>query len=166
MKIRQAVQGDGQALLDLFLRLDNESSFMMLEPGERLTTAAQVEEMLAAFDRDGHSAVLVAEDETAGIVGHLTVEGGPYSRIRHSAYVVAGVRGDFGGRGIGGLLFTALEEWRDRTSVSRLELTVMVHNERALKLYRRHGFEIEGVKKKSLLVDGHYVDEYYMAKIC
>jgi hypothetical protein len=27
------------------------------------------------------------------------------------------------------------------------------------------GFEIEGVKKHSLLVDGAFVDEYYMGKL-
>jgi RimJ/RimL family protein N-acetyltransferase len=50
-------------------------------------------------------------------------------------------------------------------SIHRLELTVMTHNEAGIALYRRPGFEIEGVKKQSLLMDGQYVDEYYMAKL-
>ena len=41
----------------------------------------------------------------------------------------------------------------------------MVHNERAIRLYKKMGFEIEGTKKHSLFVNGQYVDEYYMAKI-
>jgi len=35
----------------------------------------------------------------------------------------------------------------------------MTHNEAGLVLYRRRGFEIEGVKKHSLLVGSQYVDE-------
>jgi len=27
------------------------------------------------------------------------------------------------------------------------------------------GYKVEGVKEKSVVVDGDYVDEYYMAKI-
>lgn len=41
----------------------------------------------------------------------------------------------------------------------------MIHNEGAIRLYKNRGFKIEGLKEKSLLVDGRYVDEYYMAKI-
>ncbi|WP_341472958.1 hypothetical protein [Clostridium mediterraneense] len=37
------------------------------------------------------------------------------------------------------------------------------------KLYERNGFEIEGIKRKSIFMDGEYIDEYideyYMAKI-
>ena len=35
----------------------------------------------------------------------------------------------------------------------------------AKHLYEKNGFEIEGIKKKSMLVDGVYVDEFYMAKL-
>jgi RimJ/RimL family protein N-acetyltransferase len=41
----------------------------------------------------------------------------------------------------------------------------MVHNEAALALYKKMGFEIEGRKKHSLLINGTYVDEYCMAKL-
>jgi RimJ/RimL family protein N-acetyltransferase len=41
----------------------------------------------------------------------------------------------------------------------------MAHNERAIRLYKKMGFEIEGTKKHSLLISGSYVDEYYMAKL-
>ncbi|WP_392396641.1 MULTISPECIES: GNAT family N-acetyltransferase [Paenibacillus] len=41
----------------------------------------------------------------------------------------------------------------------------MVPNERAAALYKKMGFEIEGVKRNSIRMDGKYVDEYYMGKI-
>lgn len=41
----------------------------------------------------------------------------------------------------------------------------MCPNEMAKHLYEKNGFIVEGVKKKSMIVDGTYVDEYYMAKI-
>jgi RimJ/RimL family protein N-acetyltransferase len=41
----------------------------------------------------------------------------------------------------------------------------MAHNERALALYRRLGFEVEGTRRDSVLVDGRYVDELTMAKL-
>jgi RimJ/RimL family protein N-acetyltransferase len=41
----------------------------------------------------------------------------------------------------------------------------MAHNERALALYRRCGFEVEGTRRHSLLVDGRYVDELLLANL-
>lgn len=47
----------------------------------------------------------------------------------------------------------------------RLELTVMAHNHRAVGLYERMGFSVEGRRSQCLVVDGQFVDEFYMAVI-
>lgn len=39
------------------------------------------------------------------------------------------------------------------------------HNEAARKLYEKSDFKVEGIRAKSMLVNGELVDEYYMAKI-
>lgn len=41
----------------------------------------------------------------------------------------------------------------------------MKHNESAIRLYEKMGFKKEGLKENSLIVNGKYVDEYYMGKI-
>lgn len=57
------------------------------------------------------------------------------------------------------------EVWAKEHHLHRLELTVMRHNEKAISLYEKMGFELEGVRKQALYVDGIFVDEYYMGKI-
>ena len=47
----------------------------------------------------------------------------------------------------------------------RLELTVIVDNEKAIHLYEKHGFEIEGRIRKSGIRNGEYVDSYMMSRI-
>ncbi|MFD0770009.1 hypothetical protein ACFQZ1_14560 [Bacillus sp. CGMCC 1.60114] len=44
-------------------------------------------------------------------------------------------------------------------------MTVMVHNEAGIALYKKSGFEIEGIKRHSLMIRGEFVNEYYMAKL-
>ncbi len=63
------------------------------------------------------------------------------------------------------MLLTELERWARNRHIHRLELTVVADNQRALSLYRKMGFEQEGVKRHSLLIHGQYVDEYYMVKL-
>ena len=41
----------------------------------------------------------------------------------------------------------------------------MVHNSRAIRLYERMGFTVEGRRSECLLIDGRFVDELTMAVI-
>lgn len=68
-------------------------------------------------------------------------------------------------RGVGTGLLRELELWAAAHAVHRLELTVMAHNQRARELYERMGFAVEGRRRECLLVDGHLIDELYMAKL-
>jgi putative acetyltransferase len=49
-------------------------------------------------------------------------------------------------------------------NLTRLELTVFVDNERAVALYKKHGFEIEGELVDYAYRNGRYVTAYTMAR--
>ena len=99
------------------------------------------------------------------IVGFLRAERGTCNRVRHTAYVVTGVLEGFRGRGVSTALFTRLESWARTNRITRLELTVECPNEAARHLYEKMGFTVEGIRRNAMLVDGHLVDEYYMARL-
>jgi RimJ/RimL family protein N-acetyltransferase len=162
--IREATIDDADALLALKAALDRESSFMLLEPDERTTTATAARDELRVITERPNSVVLVAED-AGDLVGYVEASGGDFRRNRHAAYVVIGVRRSHGGRGIGGRLLTELDRWARANGVRRLELTVMTSNERAAELYQRLGYEIEGTRRVALVVAGDVVDEFWMAKL-
>jgi RimJ/RimL family protein N-acetyltransferase len=42
---------------------------------------------------------------------------------------------------------------------------VAIRNEPGIALYKKMGFNIEGIKRESLYIDGKYIDEYFLAKI-
>ncbi len=67
-----------------------------------------------------------------------------------------------------GIGFRLLESTIERSSClgfTRLELSVRSDNQRAISLYKKAGFVIEGERKKSLNISGNYFDELYMAKV-
>jgi RimJ/RimL family protein N-acetyltransferase len=163
-EIREARESDAGALLNLYTKLDWETSFMLYEPGERRHTADEMRRRIREVKAQENSTLLVV-DGGGELVGLLGAFGGRVRRKRHSALIIVGILQEFTGRGIGTRLFERLEAWARRSGVHRLELTVMTHNTAGIALYRKMGFEIEGTRKHSLLVDGRYVDEYAMAKL-
>lgn len=162
--IREIREEDAAALLATQKAIDSETKFMLFEPGERRTTLSQVQKQIRRVLQDDNQILLVAGDD-GEIAGWLSASGGWARRTRHRAYIVVGLRQGYTGQGIGTRLFEALESWARKRGLHRLELTVMSHNVRAVGLYTKMGFEIEGTKRDSLIVDGEYVDELYMAKI-
>lgn len=163
MVIRTAEPNDAKQLVDLMEEVER-SNYMLFEPGERKTTVDQQRKRIEAMRREETSTILVAEDN-GELVGYLFAIGGNPTRAKHAVYLVIGVAESARGQGVGAKLFTTLEEWAKDQAIHRLELTVMVHNKAAIALYEKMGFEIEGTKRHSLVIDGNYVDEYYMAKI-
>ena len=164
MRIRMICAKDAQQFLELNHKLDVETKLMLLEPGERSTTVQQVQTRIEHTVAKDNEAVFVLEDDGV-LVGYASVIGGHLKRNSHKASVVTGILQSHAGKGMGSLLFQRLIEWAHSSSLHRLELTVMKHNARAIGLYQKFGFEIEGVKKASLLIDGQYVDEYLMGLV-
>jgi len=137
---------------------------MLLEPGERQITVEDQRQRIKTVLSKNNQIIFVAENDN-DLIGYLAAIGGDFKRNRHRAYIVIGILQAFIDQKIGTKLFTELEKWTRHHAVHRLELTVMVHNERAIRLYKKMGFEIEGTKKHSLVISRSYVDEYYMAKL-
>jgi len=89
-----------------------------------------------------------------------------HCRRSHVAYLGMGLHDDFHGRGIGTRLLRELIEIADDwLNLRRLELTVYVDNARAIALYERHGFEIEGTHRDYAFRGGAFGDAYAMARI-
>jgi len=69
------------------------------------------------------------------------------------------------GEGIGCELMTfLLKKLKYQSRFKRLELVVNSDNERAIKFFRKHGFEIEAVLKKHTEREGQYFDDFLMVK--
>jgi ribosomal protein S18 acetylase RimI-like enzyme len=69
----------------------------------------------------------------------------------------------FRGRGIGTSLLRATLAAAQAYGLTRVELTVREDNSSALMLYRKAGFEAEGVKRNAVRVDGRHHNLICMA---
>ena len=164
MLIREVHIKDAQSLLALNHQLDQETKFMMLEPGERTTTVAQQAQIIESFNESKSKVMFVLSDDD-DVYGFVVGVGHTANRNKHAMYCVIGLVKAVAGHGYGKKLLKQLEIWAISHDFTRIELSVMCHNERAYRLYLSCGFEVEGIKRNALRVDDQYVDEYYMSKI-
>jgi ribosomal protein S18 acetylase RimI-like enzyme len=92
----------------------------------------------------------IAPDDTRPVFKHIGVLG---------MAIIAGYRG----KGIGkALINTALKKAKS-IGLTRIELTVREGNLPALALYKKIGFEIEGVKRNAIRIDDKFEDITSMA---
>lgn len=90
---------------------------------------------------------------------------GPAVRRRHAAFLGICVARERQGQGIGSEMMKRLLDWCDNwAGYLRIELTVYADNQRAIALYRRFGFEMEGTYRAHALRNGVYVDTHAMAR--
>jgi putative acetyltransferase len=70
------------------------------------------------------------------------------------------------GYGVGSALMAALCDYADRwAGALRIELGVYTDNARAIGLYKKFGFEIEGTMRGYAMRDGQFADTFAMARL-
>ncbi len=89
----------------------------------------------------------------------------PKSRPVHAHVGVLGMAllPEFRGQGVGERLMRQTLEAARAFGLHRVELTVREDNKNATALYEKIGFEIEGLMRNAMKVDGVYENTYLMA---
>jgi RimJ/RimL family protein N-acetyltransferase len=159
--IRRAEPGDAAALVEL-------ATAVGAEPGGWLITTnnwrsvSEERRYLRSIRRYPHAAVYVAE-APEGIVGRLSVGRDPHPASHHVADLGLMVAETHRRLGIGWALLEAAVDWARASGVQKLELHVFPHNEGAIRLYERFGFEREGYRKRHYRRPNGFVDAILMA---
>jgi putative acetyltransferase len=117
---------------------------------------------------DDHVFVAVKKDEpdSGTVIGTASLNVHGTLRTRQVGNIGIMVHADYQSQGVGTALMTALIDIADNwLMLERVELTVLLENDRAIGLYTKFGFEREGMKRHSVIRFGKYADEYYMSRI-
>ena len=119
---------------------------------------------LVEIDEGSYPLVAVINGE---VIGQLTLHSASRSpRRKHAGSLGMAVRDDWHGKGVGSALMAACIDLADNwLNLHRLELTVFVDNEPAIRLYKNYGFVIEGRLVDYGFRAGEYVDAFEMGRI-
>ena len=158
--IRPAEIEDAEKISDLLDKVGVENIYIMSVPGER--TVDQIKALVRQQNTD-RSLLLVA-DNYGDIVGVLGIIGGMFKKIAHVVEIGMAIKKDFRNSGLGSTLFREAITWARKRGFYRLELGVLSTNYQAISLYKKFGFQEEGVRKSRYRIEGKWVDEILMYK--
>ena len=105
------------------------------------------------------------DDEVVGYAELITYPQAP--RHRHAGEInMIVVHAEWQGKGVGRALMQAMIDLADNwLNLNRLSLSVWASNERAMCLYQKCGFAVEGVMKNFVFSHGTYTDACLMARV-
>ncbi|UOQ86771.1 GNAT family N-acetyltransferase [Gracilibacillus salinarum] len=163
--IRTARETDAKELVQVRLQLDGETENMDRQKGEAYLDEAAFTQLIRDDCENARHLFLVAE-RNGIIAGFSRCEGNELKRMAHKVEFGVGILREYWGFGIGRQLLEQSIQWAgDHADIKKMQLSVLHTNDRAIALYKKLGFEVEGVlKKDKLLSDGKYYDTILMGK--
>lgn len=155
---------DAADLAAIQARVVDEDRWFITAPGELVTSPEGKHAWLENLARRGNTCVLVAR-HAGDVVGFVVCEGGQLARMRHCAKLEIYLDHEVRGLGLGQALMEAAITWaREHDEVTKLGLCVFADNERAIQLYEKLGFVVEGRRVREYRErDGRYRDDLVMA---
>ena len=100
------------------------------------------------------------------IIGVVYLYGGNRIRNYHSTTLGIGVLKSYDNNGIGKKLMKyAIDYAYESDVIGKINVQVIKENTKAVSFYKKVGFEVEGVEKRSLFIDGMFYDAINMGLI-
>lgn len=159
--IREADIEDAENVIEYIKIVSDETDFLISDSSERNFTVRKEKEFLQNIQSSILEKIFLFEIENK-IVGMCSIEGINKIRIKHRVDMAITVLKNYWGNKIGEKLIDYAIEYCKSNCIKKIELTVRIDNERALKLYKKFGFEIEGEIKNFIYLNGNYYNCYYM----
>lgn len=161
--IRKAYHEDVEELLNCINRCGKETNFLRFGEEGIGISIEEYKKQIENFTNKNFMLVAIIEGVIVGSCSLRTIEN--RLRVAHRSSIGISILQDYSGKGIGKCCFDFLIEEAKKNNITKLELEVRADNERAINLYKKMGFEIEGKLRNSIYIDGEYLDSYIMGKI-
>lgn len=141
IQVRYFLPTDREAIIELTRRL-SEFDLPEWRHSDQIdnTNIAMINQAIDESDPD--NIILVAEDESQGIVGYIRLQTqiDYFSGEKHGYIANIAVDKVFEGLGIGRRLLATAEKWSQEKGYDKLKLHVFAENKRAQQVYEKNGF--------------------------
>jgi len=164
-EVKEALPEEGIKLQKYLENSFQDFRYMIAMPEELKKDGKYQSDYINAHRFSFNSILLVAMYHEE-IIGVLNFVGGTKKRVFHDGEMGVSVSSEFSGRGVGSALLGYLLRWAQKNPiVERVTLFVMNDNKAAINLYYSMGFQVEGIRRKSVKFgENNYQDLIMMAK--
>lgn len=165
LMIGEAQPQDAEGLVALLQQVKKETSFVTFDAETVMTVSEMEHFIIQSLQSEVHICLVAKLDEE--LIGVLNLSAGSQEWNRHIGDVFIAVAKPYWGKGVGTLLMELMIDWAEHTPMlRRLELTVQTTNAKAVTLYQKFGFDIEGTKRRGVKTQtGEFLDVYVMGKL-
>jgi len=161
LTVRPAEIEDAESICALLDAVGAENIYLATVPGE--STVNHIKALIR--EQSTNRCLLLVGDSRGEIVGVLGFIGGVFKKISHVVEIGMAIKRDSRNAGLGSTLLREGIAWARKRGFHRLELGVLSTNEQAISLYKKFGFQEEGVRKSRYQINGIWVDEILMSKL-
>jgi ribosomal protein S18 acetylase RimI-like enzyme len=162
--IRTIEASDARAFILLQEEIFQQTDFMYNEHNELDLTVQQLRKNLAYWKQLKNRTILLCVLNGL-FAGYAVIHGSKHSKAKHVASVRLAVKDEHQQKGIGASLMKAVEKWSTQRDISRLELSVMEHNDVAINLFKKFNFQHEGTRQNAIKLNNTFFNEHIMSKM-
>jgi RimJ/RimL family protein N-acetyltransferase len=164
--LRPPVMEDAEPFLAYLDAVRREGTFIGWSPADPLPTLEE-ERTWVRKRIDAPVECCIVAEAAGQIVGLADVSGrsGGLRRMRHRGELGISLRSAWCDRGLGSIIVGELMAWaRAEPRIHVVQLGVFAHNARAIAVYRKHGFVVDGICRRAVrFEDGGYGDDMLMS---
>jgi len=160
--IRQAEVSDTENFLNCIKEYIPQSDYIPQFEQEINLNIKEKEELIKSFLEKGNSLLLIAEYENQ-IIGNIDLAGSSRKAMEHTAMIGMGMNKEWRNTGLGTALLAAIIDWAKANPIlETIWLQVYTENTLGLSLYKKMGFEENGIIKDFFKHDDKYFDNLTM----
>jgi len=147
--IRAIEASDARSFIHLQEEIFQQTEFMYNMQNELDLTVQQLRKDLSNWKQLKNRTILLCI-LNGNFAGYAVIHGYKHSKTKHVASVRLAVKKEHQRQGIGSELMKAVEQWSKQRDISRLEASVMEHNECALQLFKKLDFQQDGIRQNAI----------------
>ena len=159
--LRPELSYDTEMLWRMFSTLSKESLDNLVKPFTRERIEAWTSNI--DYERNLPILALIMEGTEWRIIGSATLSFNALQHSRHKAELGITVHDDYQNLGVGTELIKHLLHIAHKSGLKKVHLIVNTSNKRAIHVYEKFGFRIEGKLEKEHALEGRLEDDFRMA---
>lgn len=157
IEIREVELEDYKELLDFMKTVQGESNFLLSYADENNTTYEEEKEFIKSIKKSQTSNLFVAIQNNK-ILGTISFNGSEKRKIKHYGTIGISVLREYWRKGIASSLLEALIIWAKKNKIKKINLEVFENNDRAIRLYEKFAFKLEGKIEDGIFDGENYIN--------